>query len=56
MGSFLNLSQYRPAGPAPADPLPSPNGSPSCPTVKLAPQNKQEQPPTALRNNWRPRD
>jgi hypothetical protein len=24
--------------------------------VKLAPQNKQEQPPTALRNNWRPRD
>ncbi len=48
--------QNRPAGPAPADPLPSPNGSPACPPVKLAPQNNREQPPTALRNNWRPRD
>ncbi|MGO9259822.1 MAG: hypothetical protein ACLQU1_26440 [Bryobacteraceae bacterium] len=36
-------------------PLPSPSGSPSR-MLKLAPKNEPEQPQTALRSNWRPRE
>jgi hypothetical protein len=52
------VPENRQAPPACLDspfPLPSPSGSPSR-MPKLAPKNEPEQPQTALRSNWRPRE